>query len=162
MNINRTNPTANCHPKTMAEIQMEKIIVPPDLRMTGKNFSSGKIRNFTLAKNFAMTTPIAASGPRNFFNLLESVGAPCPSPSSGRLSEYTGISLNRVCLDSRIAQIVKSGAEKRDHIPGQKRFLAFSGLKNRNFCRPPANPCSDARRIKRRQFLADKSGAYSG
>src|SRR5690242_11292947 len=42
-------------------------MVPPDFRSTGRNLSSGIMRNLSLAKNFAITTATTAKGPSAFF-----------------------------------------------------------------------------------------------
>src|SRR3954466_15466824 len=46
---------------------MERIMVPPVLRITGRNFSTGMRKTFTLAKKFAMNTKIIPMGASAFF-----------------------------------------------------------------------------------------------
>src|SRR5262249_29870688 len=42
-------------------------MVPPDLRRSGRNFSAGRMKNFSLAKNFAMRMKATPTGPSAFF-----------------------------------------------------------------------------------------------
>src|ERR1022692_2193453 len=41
-------------------------MVPPDFRMIGRNLSSGRMKNFNCAKNFAIAMPATATGPSAF------------------------------------------------------------------------------------------------
>src|SRR5437867_1426863 len=72
--INSTNPNANQAPQIIAYTQIVRTIVPPVLRITGRNFSTGKMMNFSLAKNFKNKAPTTASGASSFFIFCRSVG----------------------------------------------------------------------------------------
>src|SRR5437764_846909 len=76
--MSRTKPTANHTPQASAYAPMLSSIVPPVLRITGRNFRTGQRMNFTFAKNFAIKTPITPRGPSAFLN-----GPPLADPSGG-------------------------------------------------------------------------------
>src|SRR5438477_11543434 len=62
-------------------------IVPPDLRRIGKNLRAGRIKNFSFAKNFAITTPTTATGPSVFFRRLHQLSRDSGVASIGALSD---------------------------------------------------------------------------
>src|SRR6185369_4972293 len=79
-NIKRTKPTANHKPHNKKYAPIDRIIVPPVFKITGKNFSAGRIMNFSLAKNLTISTPTTPSGPSSFFSFWpadEASGGPC-------------------------------------------------------------------------------------
>src|SRR5215471_12487880 len=54
---------------------MLNIMVPPVLSKTGKNFTSGRKMNFSLAKNFAIKMSTTPRGPKAFLSLSHTVGS---------------------------------------------------------------------------------------
>jgi hypothetical protein len=69
---------ANHHPHAMAYAPMDRTIVPPVLKMTGKNLRTGRMMNFTFAPNLRSRIPTAPKDASHFFSLPasgDSVGA---------------------------------------------------------------------------------------
>src|ERR1043166_8010483 len=62
---------------------MDRSIVPPVLRATGRNFSAGRITNLSFPKNLTITTPTTPRGARNFLNLSHAVGSRGRSQGGG-------------------------------------------------------------------------------
>src|SRR6185369_17766852 len=55
---------------------MVRIMLPPVLRIAGRNFRIGSRMNFSLAKNLTINMPTTANGAKSFFILAQSVGSP--------------------------------------------------------------------------------------
>src|SRR5688572_25001020 len=71
---------------------MDRIIVPPVLNSTGKNFRSGMKMNFSFAPHFRSRIMTTASGPRAFFHIEPPPrgGSCCQGGSGGGLGRHGG------------------------------------------------------------------------
>src|ERR1700682_6516877 len=124
-------------------------IVPPDFKRIGRNFSSGRTRNFSFAKNFATSAPATATGPSAFFMRLQAVsvrGAANCVLSGGRFIGF---------LNCGVAQLVKRGAEMIEHVAREQRFFARARNENRHLGRASANPRAESCGVVKRQLSSE-------
>jgi hypothetical protein len=61
---------------------MDRIMVPPVLRKTGRNLRMGMMRNLSLAANFKSTISATPSGPSSFLRPAKDRPEPRSSPRS--------------------------------------------------------------------------------
>src|ERR1700720_1110116 len=72
-------------------------MVPPDLSSSGRNLRAGRIKNFSFARNFAITTPTTATGPSAFFRRLHKLSRDAGEASIGALSDGGFMNWYLVC-----------------------------------------------------------------
>src|SRR6266404_1407025 len=62
---------------------MARIIVPPVFKIAGKNFSTGRMMNLSLPRNFRHNAAATPIGPSAFLSLCQVVGSGWPNPGGG-------------------------------------------------------------------------------
>src|SRR5215204_4329267 len=144
-----------------------RIIEPPDLRMTGRNFSRGRTMNLSLARNLSAKTPTIAIGPRNFRSLLQKLsGRSRGGISSDRRAANCSDSLRCIRRQSRliasVSHVLEGQPEIFNHIRGQKGFLTGGPVENRDLRCSAAEPGPEACGIVERQVLPDERCADAG